>query len=457
MKNRGTDDEKAIQDYFDLNAKNYKHLVDELLAATSAIRPTSDPTLLKARRQYFKLAIGKGAELSTLPASIAKLSASKLTQALENIPDKKGPGWKGMTSLTSGSRLSFNKIAKERTKEAEWDNLFPKDKNEIILPFSGSAQSFDEKIDSYITKYNEMSAQNFIAAQEADRQEQLKNPNAWPKAGKDVEQRQIRLVGRVADKSFLIQSLNPNAKPDQDPWQDHSKVGKFLQDRYEWELYDLFWKANTKPTETQPDPNLSGQITGFNRYIALKEIANRVNLNADDVFNPDDLRVVVSRDPQKLGEMSTGQRWRSCMAQDGINFHFVPADIKAGSLVAYVVHKDDLAARWPLMRQLIKPFRNNQGETVLVPAKIYGGDGSANSRTRDALQSTLLNFVARQNGEKAGEFQMDPSLYSDGQSQVVNLKSDWSEDSLREALQKYQKGSLEEWRGRTQSKRTARL
>ena len=143
--------------------------------------------------------------------------------------------------------------------------------------------------------------------------------------------------------------------------------------------------------------------------------------------------------------MSTGQRWRSCMARDGINYKYVVEDIKAGSLVAYVVLKDDVKALYPLMRVLIKPFRNDKGETILVPANIYGGFGAGNSRTRDAVQQTLLNFVAAQNANKSGEFHMDSHLYADGQAQVARLQGAWTKEGTQEALRKYQEGSIQEW------------
>jgi hypothetical protein len=131
------------------------------------------------------------------------------------------------------------------------------------------------------------------------------------------------------------------------------------------------------------------------------------------------------------------------MASDGINFHFVPQDIEAGSLIAYVVHKADPEARYPLMRQLIKPFKNQQGETILVPARIYGGEG--HSLVRDALSQTLTHFVQRQNANQIGEFHMDRRLYADGQGQVVRLQGGWSADSIKEAVTKYQAGSIQEW------------
>ena len=144
-------------------------------------------------------------------------------------------------------------------------------------------------------------------------------------------------------------------------------------------------------------------------------------------------------------EMSTGQRWRSCMAADGKNYHFVPADIEAGSLVAYVVHADDVDARYPLMRQLIKPFRNDAGETILVPAKIYGGEGQENSLTRDALDHSVNKFVAQHNAGQSGEFHMDSRLYADGQAQIARLNGVWSPENIAEALHKYQSGAIEEW------------
>lgn len=111
-----------------------------------------------------------------------------------------------------------------------------------------------------------------------------------------------------------------------------------------------------------------------------------------------------------------------------------------------MVQKDDLLARYPLARQLLKIFVNEEnGETILVPAKIYGAYGVSNSWLRDALQNTTTAFVAQHNGNKDGVFSMDNRLYADGQARVVRLQGDWSAQSIQSALQQYQDGAAQEW------------
>jgi hypothetical protein len=91
--------------------------------------------------------------------------------------------------------------------------------------------------------------------------------------------------------------------------------------------------------------------------------------------------VVISRHPYDVAGMSTGREWTSCQdLEDGGLCHYVPQDIAAGSIVAYLIKDSDRKAtvkrgdvlRWPLSRILIKPYLNNKGETAFaVSSKQY--------------------------------------------------------------------------------------
>jgi hypothetical protein len=97
------------------------------------------------------------------------------------------------------------------------------------------------------------------------------------------------------------------------------------------------------------------------------------------------------------------------------------------------------------VKQLIKPFHGEDGQTVFVPAIIYGSDGADSSRTKNALNLTLQCFVEQYNKDKQGIFTMASSLYPDGQATVVNLGGDWNYDQLSDALRRYQIGAFQEW------------
>lgn len=435
--------------YFQINEKNYSRLIDSLLAETEALQSASTQELTQARRDYFVAAISRGVDISDLPQKAAFSTAADIIQAIGSIPDKEATGWVGVTSLDTSDRQSFKEAAAKRPSAMAWDNLFTNGNDEIILPFSKEAQSLDDKIGAFIAAYNARALENFARAQEKDREMKKQDHTARPRAGKAIEEREIRRKTDSRGKIFLETHIP--GEPD-DTWKPGPKFGKFLQDQYEWELFDLF----------QLEMDKSQELTTQNLVLSeFKDIADHAEHAVDALYDSGDLRVVISRDAQKIGEMSTGQRWRSCMAKDGINYQYVLHDIEAGSLVAYVVHKDDTEARYPLMRQLIKPFRSKAGqeltetanpsadallrETILVPSNVYGGQGSANSRTRDGLKRTLRDFTDLQNADKLGAFHMDPNLYADGQAVTARLSDDWSSDDICNAVHDYQDGAFLEY------------
>lgn len=428
----------SLNDYFQFDNGKYEELIQSLLndVAEQSSDVASDE-VIEARRQYFSVAIRKGTDFSSLPDNLSGLNKDELAEAAKKLPDKEGAAWSlpEPVSISEDNRSNFEFIASQRTPEAQWNNIFPEGTDDIIIPFTGTAQSVDDKIGDYIENHNNNAIAKLEEARKQDIVNQQNNPEVRPRAGRDIEQRSIR---RNPDNPSQLQTLNPNK--DGNVWETGPKLGKFLQERYEWELFDIFQQENDKPRESSKNDGASQ----FNDT-SLKRIANREQNLSDSLLEADKLRILISRDPHKVGEMSTGQRWRSCMnVADGVNKHYVPEDIKAGSLVAYVVHEDDVDARYPLMRQLIKPFKNEAGETILVPQKIYGGEGFDNARTRDALTQTTQSFSAKQNQGKSGKFEMLPELYKDGQATTVQLQSDWSLENISEAIQQYQNGSLQE-------------
>ncbi|MDD3371285.1 MAG: hypothetical protein PHE27_05605, partial [Alphaproteobacteria bacterium] len=233
-------------------------------------------------------------------------------------------------------------------------------------------------------------------------------------------------------------------EPQEKDWTYRTRLGKYLQDIYAWDLYEIFSYESNEAGRGESTVDIQDAFR-----TSMRDIANRKSLAADALLDAGLLEIVVSRDPQKIAEASTGQRWRSCMARDGCNWSYILADIRAGSLIAYVVYKGDAQARYPLMRVLIKPYhqetRSGSRETILVPAKVYGGDGMSSARTCEAFMQTLNGFVSLQNIGKSGKFVMNNRLYADGQVSTVYLQDLWSVGSLHKALADFQEHSIKEW------------
>ena len=82
---------------------------------------------------------------------------------------------------------------------------------------------------------------------------------------------------------------------------------------------------------------------------------------------------VISRHPYDVAGMSTGRGWTSCMNLiGGSNKHYVPAEVKEGSIIAYMVAKDDKNIQKPSARILMRVYQAADGKRGLFPASIYG-------------------------------------------------------------------------------------
>lgn len=102
------------------------------------------------------------------------------------------------------------------------------------------------------------------------------------------------------------------------------------------------------------------------QIIAISKLLSKNNKDLLEAFNNDKTRVraksaenivVISRHPHDVAGMSTDRGWTSCMnIRDGFNRRYVLNDVKAGTLIAYLVKKDDTNIKKPSARVLIKPF-----------------------------------------------------------------------------------------------------
>lgn len=134
---------------------------------------------------------------------------------------------------------------------------------------------------------------------------------------------------------------------------------------------------------------------------------------------PDDYHVMISRHPHDIAAMSTGQHWTSCMNIDHeLNSHYLKSEVKHGTHVAYLVHKDDTEAKAPLARLALKPLHDHAnaeggdkgpGHTILVPeGRVYGHGG-------DAFNSTVNEWAKKEFPAQEGRvYQKNRFVYNDG-------------------------------------------
>ena len=177
-----------------------------------------------------------------------------------------------------------------------------------------------------------------------------------------------------------------------------------------------------------------------------------------DAFRDDPLRsakdqesfkVVISRHPYDIAGMSTDRNWTSCMnlglkgihykdRDSGINKAYVPKDIAAGSIIAYLTSSSDvhengkMAIKRPLARILLKPHDNidrSTGDIAYSMGKVYG---SANSTFSNFVRMWVINYLNVNTEGKV--YKLRGGLYSDG-DESVNFNDFKSENLGKTAFQ----------------------
>lgn len=126
------------------------------------------------------------------------------------------------------------------------------------------------------------------------------------------------------------------------------------------------------------------------------------------------LVLCLSRAPLDIARMSTARGWWSCMARNGPNFRYVKRDVRAGTLVAYLVRQSDPELHDPLARILLKPFESRDGHapaTVLVAGKPYGLSNDRFVATAQALAAGLSAQAP------SGRYRLTRGLYADSLSE----------------------------------------
>ncbi|GAB5388775.1 MAG: hypothetical protein Alpg2KO_17430 [Alphaproteobacteria bacterium] len=121
------------------------------------------------------------------------------------------------------------------------------------------------------------------------------------------------------------------------------------------------------------------------------------------------LMVVISRHPWDHIRMSTQRGWESCLARDGMFKEYLPREVKAGAMVAYLVSRNDPEILDPLARVGIKPYTNSKGEQLMIAADIYG-------MGPDRFKKTVQGVLDQEyNAKRFGDFALDDDqIYDDG-------------------------------------------
>lgn len=129
--------------------------------------------------------------------------------------------------------------------------------------------------------------------------------------------------------------------------------------------------------------------------------------------------VVISRHPYDVAGMSTDRGWISCMhLVGGAHSKYVKDDIAQGSIIAYLVNKDDLNLQRPSARILMRVYRADNGKKGLFPSGVYGARSQL-------FFDTVRKWCSEVNNTYFGipygmSMELLGDLYNDGHMRVVN-------------------------------------
>jgi len=179
------------------------------------------------------------------------------------------------------------------------------------------------------------------------------------------------------------------------------KIGKYLQKLLKQELNRIRQEG-----EQGNIYNVERELTETQKY--FEDILNTFqNSSYRRSKKEAEFYVVISQDPHDIAKMSTDRSWESCMTLGSGQYHKdVFCEVQVGSLIAYLIKKDDKDINEPLARIRIRRFENNQGKSILIPeGSVYGNpiDGFKNSVNK-WVQSVQGNIAAGLYERKGGNY-----------------------------------------------------
>lgn len=262
----------------------------------------------------------------------------------------------------------FKKIGKKVDYQSRYNNIFPKDKDRIYLPLSGSITTelnydLESEIDILSDKHMEYL---------------------------------IDKIDDVNGKTITDYDYNADIK---------NGVVKFNLE-IETELKNEKFKKEKKKIVVSIDKILKDKYLRMWKNSAFRRGPKFDNLN-----------IVISRKPEDIGSMSTNTGWKSCMNLHGGCYNsYTRQDVKEGTLIAYLIDVKDKDIMYPIGRVLLKPYKNvKEGEngTLLNVGKVYG---EFPSKYLDVLKAWLKE---KQKGVK-GIFTFNNKLYNDYEKQYIS-------------------------------------
>lgn len=252
-------------------------------------------------------------------------------------------------------------------------------------------------------------------------------------------------------KSFfnLYEELTADQKSEVDKWGPNTKATEISKhvfpeghDRIEIPLQASETPVEPHPAVKQHLENNGYQVKDYRAGIASDKDGRDIKIGKvlERTKAPDDvkktfandpnratskkdsmLKVVISKHPHDVAGMSTDRGWKSCMTMGtGCNAHYLKNDVKEGTHVAYLVHKDDNDIKSPLARIALKPFVGDKGHRIIRPEEL--GYGTSDS----SFHKTVNNFAEKHYPMKDFAYSKHESVYNDDgtYAPMINVNSE---------------------------------
>ena len=204
-----------------------------------------------------------------------------------------------------------------------------------------------------------------------------------------------------------------------------NEITNFL-DKNNWEVID--YVAGQARYKGAKNPKRIGQVlTSIERngtpedkpYVSglmkkFIEDSNRKQGNSSKYL------VCISRHAYDIAGADTDKKWDNCMTMGtGENVRFLIHDVREGSLVAFLINKDDKNINDAIANCAIKPYINSDNPTDIILVK----DSKTYPQPYPDFERTVTTFLNEVNGDRKGIYCLNNKLYNDNRlsNKIVNI------------------------------------
>lgn len=122
-----------------------------------------------------------------------------------------------------------------------------------------------------------------------------------------------------------------------------------------------------------------------------------------------DKKIIITRNRHDVAGMSTDRGWTSCMhMEEGCNRHYLPNDLREGTLTAYLAKVDDNGLKSPIGRINLKRFINGGHDIFRPESNVYGTVPHGGGFAKQVQDWATKNYES-----KPGMYAKAANLYND--------------------------------------------